>query len=297
MLTWKDVIGSEKEQDYFKATLATVREEREAGKVIYPPATEVFNAFKLTELDSVKVVILGQDPYHGPSQAHGLCFSVLPGVRVRGAQFVGTLLGLVAAIVLVTRGSGIEIQPQYLPGYRAALAAAVIWAAYSVLNRRHAAVPSAAITVACALVAVFGAMAHLGFEQSVPRLNFIGRSGWYSDLCGEKLNEAFVRNAMLSVDARLPEHGLLQGVAMPQPHYRLLAADTDAAWLNADVCAALDSALHANPQYAHARRIGQLHPLRLHWVADIPAHAAALARPEQRLATRKIALLLPPQTA
>ena len=81
MLTWKDVIGSEKEQDYFKATLATVREEREAGKVIYPPATEVFNAFKLTELDSVKVVILGQDPYHGPSQAHGLCFSVLPGVR------------------------------------------------------------------------------------------------------------------------------------------------------------------------------------------------------------------------
>ncbi|WP_411166128.1 Uracil-DNA glycosylase [Aeromonas sp. DSM 116730] len=81
MLTWKDVIGSEKEQDYFKATLATVREEREAGKVIYPPATEVFNAFKLTELDSVKVVILGQDPYHGPDQAHGLCFSVLPGVR------------------------------------------------------------------------------------------------------------------------------------------------------------------------------------------------------------------------
>ncbi len=79
--TWTDVIGSEKEQDYFKATLATVRSEREAGKVIYPPATEVFNAFKLTELDQVKVVILGQDPYHGPNQAHGLCFSVLPGVR------------------------------------------------------------------------------------------------------------------------------------------------------------------------------------------------------------------------
>ncbi|MFM1687210.1 uracil-DNA glycosylase [Aeromonas salmonicida] len=81
MRTWTDVIGSEKEQDYFKATLATVRSEREAGKVIYPPATEVFNAFKLTELDQVKVVILGQDPYHGPNQAHGLCFSVLPGVR------------------------------------------------------------------------------------------------------------------------------------------------------------------------------------------------------------------------
>lgn len=81
VLTWKDVIGSEKEQAYFMATLATVRAEREAGKVIYPPATEVFNAFKLTELDDVKVVILGQDPYHGPDQAHGLCFSVLPGVR------------------------------------------------------------------------------------------------------------------------------------------------------------------------------------------------------------------------
>lgn len=92
---------------------------------------------------------------------------LLPGVRVRGAQIVGTLLGLVAAIVLVTRGSGIESQPQFLPGYLAALGAAVIWAAYSVLNRRHSAVPSAAITVACALVAVFGALAHLGFEQSV----------------------------------------------------------------------------------------------------------------------------------
>jgi len=92
---------------------------------------------------------------------------LLPGVRVRGAQIVGTLLGLVAAVVLVTRGSGIDIQPRYLPGYLAALSAAVIWAAYSVLNRRHAAVPSAAITVACALVAVSGAMAHLGFEQSV----------------------------------------------------------------------------------------------------------------------------------
>ena len=93
---------------------------------------------------------------------------LLPGVRVRRAQVVGTLLGLVAAVVLVTRGSSIEIQPQYLPGYLAALGAAVIWAAYSVLNRRHASVPSASITVACALVAVFGAIVHGLFEQSVP---------------------------------------------------------------------------------------------------------------------------------
>ena len=82
MATWTDVIGEEKEQEYFKQTLAYVRQAREAGKVIYPPAADVFNAFKYTEFDQVKVVILGQDPYHGPSQAHGLCFSVLPGVKV-----------------------------------------------------------------------------------------------------------------------------------------------------------------------------------------------------------------------
>ena len=92
---------------------------------------------------------------------------LLPGVRVRGLQIVGTLLGLVAAIVLVTRGSSIEVQPRYLPGYLAAIAAAVIWAAYSVLNRRYAAVPSTAIVLACALVAVLGALAHAAFEETV----------------------------------------------------------------------------------------------------------------------------------
>ena len=92
---------------------------------------------------------------------------LLPGVSVRRAQIGGTLLGLVAAIVLVTRGSAIQIQPRYLPGYLAAMSAALIWAAYSVLNRRYSAVPSAAITVACALVAVSGALVHLGFEASV----------------------------------------------------------------------------------------------------------------------------------
>ena len=80
MTCWADVIGVEKEQAYFKQTLAFVRQEREAGKLIYPPAADVFNAFKYTEFDRVRVVILGQDPYHGPRQAHGLCFSVQPGV-------------------------------------------------------------------------------------------------------------------------------------------------------------------------------------------------------------------------
>ena len=80
-LTWHDVIGLEKEQEYFQQTLKFVEAERAAGKVVFPPTKDVFNAFRFTEFDDVKVVILGQDPYHGPNQAHGLCFSVLPGVK------------------------------------------------------------------------------------------------------------------------------------------------------------------------------------------------------------------------
>ena len=80
--TWQQLIEQERQQPYLQQTLAFVEQERAAGKVIYPPAADVFNAFKLTPLDEVKVVILGQDPYHGPNQAHGLCFSVLPGVKV-----------------------------------------------------------------------------------------------------------------------------------------------------------------------------------------------------------------------
>ena len=80
MQTWSDVLGQEKLQPYFQETLNFVRNERESGKIIYPPAADVFNAFKYTEFSDVNVVILGQDPYHGPNQAHGLCFSVLPGV-------------------------------------------------------------------------------------------------------------------------------------------------------------------------------------------------------------------------
>ncbi|WP_281630004.1 uracil-DNA glycosylase [Vibrio sp. St2] len=80
-LTWQDVIGAEKQQDYFQQTLNFVESERAAGKAIFPPAKDVFNAFRATEFNDVKVVILGQDPYHGPRQAHGLCFSVLPGIK------------------------------------------------------------------------------------------------------------------------------------------------------------------------------------------------------------------------
>ena len=81
MSSWKEVLGAEKQAPYFQQILKYVEGERRAGKTIYPPQEEVFNAFKATEFDKVKVVILGQDPYHGPGQAHGLCFSVRPGVK------------------------------------------------------------------------------------------------------------------------------------------------------------------------------------------------------------------------
>lgn len=80
MLTWRDALAQEKTLPYFQETLAFVARERAAGMTIYPPAKDVFNAFRFTELNAVKVVILGQDPYHGPNQAHGLSFSVKPGV-------------------------------------------------------------------------------------------------------------------------------------------------------------------------------------------------------------------------
>ena len=82
MSTWHDAIGSEKQQPYFQHILNSVRTEREAGISVYPPAHDVFNAFKATEFDHVNVVILGQDPYHGPNQAHGLSFSVREGVAI-----------------------------------------------------------------------------------------------------------------------------------------------------------------------------------------------------------------------
>lgn len=79
-LTWREVLVQEKRRSYFQETLAFIANERSAGIIVYPPKKDVFNAFRFTELSAVKVVILGQDPYHGPSQAHGLSFSVRPGI-------------------------------------------------------------------------------------------------------------------------------------------------------------------------------------------------------------------------
>lgn len=82
MKNWTDVIGTEKAQPYFQHALQQVHLARANGKTIYPPQEEVFNAFKYTAFEDVKVVILGQDPYHGANQAHGLAFSVKPEVAI-----------------------------------------------------------------------------------------------------------------------------------------------------------------------------------------------------------------------
>lgn len=82
MQTWHDALGAEKQQPYFQHILNTVKAERASGQTVYPPAADVFNAFKATEFGQVKVVILGQDPYHGAGQAHGLAFSVRPEVDI-----------------------------------------------------------------------------------------------------------------------------------------------------------------------------------------------------------------------
>ncbi|NMH64886.1 uracil-DNA glycosylase [Shewanella salipaludis] len=79
--SWRAFIDAEKQQTYFQELMAYVAAERGQGKHIYPPEVEVFNAFEMTPLAEVRVVILGQDPYHGPGQAHGLCFSVKPGIK------------------------------------------------------------------------------------------------------------------------------------------------------------------------------------------------------------------------
>ena len=79
-MNWEDVIGAEKQKPYFQTLIQRVEKARQSGKIVYPPREDVFNALKLTPFENVKVVILGQDPYHGPDQAHGLCFSVQHGM-------------------------------------------------------------------------------------------------------------------------------------------------------------------------------------------------------------------------
>ena len=80
--TWKLALKSAFSQDYFIQLAIKLREFKQAGRIIYPKGSLIFNAFNLTPLPSVKVVILGQDPYHNPGEAMGLSFSVPKGIRV-----------------------------------------------------------------------------------------------------------------------------------------------------------------------------------------------------------------------
>ena len=80
--SWLAALQDEFRQAYMQQLREFLRSEKAAGKVVYPRGGEMFNAFDHTPLDQVRVVILGQDPYHGPGQAHGLCFSVGPGVAL-----------------------------------------------------------------------------------------------------------------------------------------------------------------------------------------------------------------------
>ena len=79
--SWEKALKGEFSKEYYKKLFIKVREEYQT-RTIYPPADDIFNAFHFTPLEEVKVVILGQDPYHEPGQAHGLCFSVKPNVQI-----------------------------------------------------------------------------------------------------------------------------------------------------------------------------------------------------------------------
>ncbi len=79
---WQSKLDSEFKKPYMQTLRTFLAAEKEKRKIIYPKSQQVFHAFHQTPFDAVKVVIVGQDPYHGPSQAHGLCFSVQPGVPI-----------------------------------------------------------------------------------------------------------------------------------------------------------------------------------------------------------------------
>ncbi|WP_022943198.1 uracil-DNA glycosylase [Psychromonas hadalis] len=81
-MSWQQFIQSEQQKEYYQTLLTFLDNEKKLGKEIYPPEALYFNALQLTPLENIKVVILGQDPYHGEGQAHGLSFSVPDGVKI-----------------------------------------------------------------------------------------------------------------------------------------------------------------------------------------------------------------------
>jgi uracil-DNA glycosylase len=80
--SWQATIGAEFKKPYIEKLRAFLKQEKQQGKILYPPSDAIFRAFELTPYEEVKVVILGQDPYHGPRQANGLCFSVSKGISL-----------------------------------------------------------------------------------------------------------------------------------------------------------------------------------------------------------------------
>ncbi|TAL37859.1 MAG: uracil-DNA glycosylase [Alphaproteobacteria bacterium] len=80
--SWMNAVGGEFEQPYMKKLKEFLVQEKAAGRVVYPKGADIFNALNTTPFGRVEVVILGQDPYHGPDQAHGLAFSVRPGIAL-----------------------------------------------------------------------------------------------------------------------------------------------------------------------------------------------------------------------
>lgn len=82
ILTWEDLLRDELEKPYMKELKRMTLFEAQSGHEVYPPKSQIFNAFKLTPFESVKVVVVGQDPYHGKNQAHGLSFSVCKGIKI-----------------------------------------------------------------------------------------------------------------------------------------------------------------------------------------------------------------------
>jgi drug/metabolite transporter (DMT)-like permease len=160
--------------------------------------------------------------------------AVIGGTRVRPAQWLGTVLGLSAAALLVTRGSAPRVDPAHLPGFAAALGAALVWALYSVLNRRFEAVPSTAMAGSCLAVGLLGALAHLALETTVAPtplqwgvilLLGLGPTGiafWLWDIGTKRGDIALL--GTLSYAAPVLSTGLLLAFGRATPHWTQAAA-------------------------------------------------------------------------
>lgn len=103
--SWQRVLGAEFDKPYMHALKAFLQQEKAAGKTIFPPGSLIFNAFNHTPFEQVRVVIIGQDPYHGPGQAHGLSFSVPSGVALP-PSLINIFKEIEADLGLRMRGSG-----------------------------------------------------------------------------------------------------------------------------------------------------------------------------------------------